>query len=291
MNKSSFILAIFIFTSSLLFSQIAINEDGSAPDASAALDIYYTNKGLLPPRMTSDQRTAIPSPATGLLVFQTDVPSGYYYYNGTTWTILGSGDGYSGNVIDIDGNIYATVKIGNQEWMAENLRVTHYRNGDAIPNVTVNGEWILLTNGAYCWYDNNESDYAKYGILYNWHAVNDIRSLCPVGCHVPSVEEWITLTTYLGGENVAGGKMKVRILWDSPNTGAINTSGFSGLPGGYRYGHGTFDGANDYSFWWTSTEIDDLYAEERNLCYDSPEVGLTGYGKDFGFSVRCIRDE
>ena len=178
MERFSLFILMFLINSSLLFSQIAINTDGSAPDASAGLDLFFTNKGFLPPRMTSAQRMAITSPAEGLLLFQTDVPSGYYYYTGTNWVgIEGAGAGAisSSSCIDYDSNAYPTFQIGMQEWMAENLRVTHYRNGDAIPNVTDNGAWAALTTSAYCWYDNDQTIYAKYGALYNWYSVDDSR--------------------------------------------------------------------------------------------------------------------
>jgi hypothetical protein len=154
--KTKSLFFIFCVASTLFFNeaigQVGINTDGSAPDASAGLDVYYTNNGFLLPRMTASQRTGISPAANGLLVYQTDETAGFYYYNETAWIFLGSGDGYSGNVIDTDGNVYPTVRIGNQEWMAENLRVTHYRNGDFIPNVTDNTAWSGLTAGeaAFC---------------------------------------------------------------------------------------------------------------------------------------------
>jgi uncharacterized protein (TIGR02145 family) len=225
------------------------------------------------------------------LVYQTDVPAGLYYYNGTAWTFLGSGDGYSGNVIDIDGNAYPTVKIGNQEWMAENLRVTHYRNGDIIPKITDGPTWSGLSTGARCYYNNDSiSNNSVYGALYNWYAVNDSRNLCPIGWHVPSDNAWTTLITYLGGGSVAGGQMKRAILWNSPNTGATNTSGFSGLPGGERFSNGDFNYIGIYGLWWTATEYFTDLAYYRNLDYSSTGViRYTDY-KTYGYSVRCVRD-
>ncbi|HNS47172.1 MAG TPA: fibrobacter succinogenes major paralogous domain-containing protein [Bacteroidales bacterium] len=267
----------------------------TSPHPSAKLEVNSTDKGFLPPRMTKNQRTAIASPAAGLLVFQTDVSSGYYYYTGTNWVGLeGSGAGAtsSSSCIDYDGNAYPTFTIGTQVWMAENLRVTHYRNGDAIPNVTGDGAWAALTTGAYCWYDNDQSTNAKYGALYNWYAVDDTRGLCPAGWHEPTDAEWTAFTTYLGGESVAGGKMKsVSALWNSPNTDATNSSRFSGLPGGGRSSSGYFDVIGFYGHWWTSSEIDIYYAWVRTLFYYGPEVYRLNYDKVLGFSVRCLRDE
>jgi uncharacterized protein (TIGR02145 family) len=137
-------------------------------------------------------------------------------------------------VTDIDGNIYHTVTIGTQVWMVENLKTTKYRNGDPIPNVTGNA-WAALTTGAYCWYNNDAATYkATYGALYNWYAVADSRNIAPTGWHVPTDAEWTTLTTFLGGESVAGGKLKETGTnhWTSPNTGATNETGFTALPGG-----------------------------------------------------------
>ena len=287
MKNLLFFFVVFL-NSNLLFSQVSINNNGDPPNGSAMLDVSSTTKGFLPPRMTQTQRTAISSPSEGLLVFQTDATSGYYFFTGTGWILLG-GEGGGGHMIDIDGNAYPTVRIGGQEMMAENLRVTHYRNGDAIPNVIGNSTWATMTTGAYCWYNNDPPAFAKYGVLYNWFAVNDSRYLCPFGWHVPLDAEWTTLTTYLGGISIAGGKMKTAILWNSPNTDATNSSAFSGLPGGYRLIDGTFGDVGNYGSWWTSTEVGG-YAWDRFLDYSSPAVGVSYYGQEGGFSVRCFRD-
>ncbi|MCP4833080.1 MAG: hypothetical protein GY886_12790, partial [Gammaproteobacteria bacterium] len=159
--------------------------------------------------MTQAQRDGISSPAAGLFIFQTDGTPGYYYYTGADWisvTSAGPGGISASSCIDYDGNAYPTTTIGEQVWMAENLRVTHYRNGDAIPHVTTTG-WGYST-GAYCWYDNDQATNEKYGALYNWYTVDDSRGLCPEGWHVPTDDQWTALTTYLGGTSVAGGKMK-----------------------------------------------------------------------------------
>jgi uncharacterized protein (TIGR02145 family) len=133
--------------------------------------------------------------------------------------------------------IYASIKIGSQVVMKKNLNVSHYRNGDRIPQVKGPDKWAALTTGAWCWYNNDSANGAVYGKLYNWYAVNDPRGLAPEGWHIPSDAEWTTLTTFLGGEGVAGGKMKERGIthWIYPNTDATNSSGFTGLPGGVRY--------------------------------------------------------
>ena len=292
------IFRFFIFPGFILmlpclstFSQVGISTDGTSPDISAMLDLKSTNKGFLVPRMTAMQRNGITPVATGLLVYQTDAPAGFYYYNGTKWIFLGIGEGGGGHVIDVAGNIYPTVKIVNQEWMAENLRVTHYRNGDPIPNITDGATWNDLINGAYCWYNNDPSiNKIMYGALYNWYAVNDSRNLCPSGWHVSSDDELTTLTNYLGGENLAGGLMKPIILWNSPNIGAKNTSGFSAPPGGARGDNGIFYYFGGKGYWWTATEGGPNDAWARHL--DSGDSGIvrTTFSKSDGFSVRCVKD-
>jgi len=194
-------------------------------------------------------------------------------------------------ITDIDGNIYKTVKIGTQIWMKENLKVTHYRNGNAIPKVTDNTAWIDLSTGAYCNYGNDVNNVTTYGRLYNWYAVNDTRNIAPTGWHVPSDAEWQTLVDYLGGENVAGGKMKETgtTHWQTPNTGATNESEFSALPGGARYG-GTYDNIGNFEGWWSATEYGGFYAWDRRLNYSSSGVSRYLTSKRYGFSVRCVGD-
>ena len=294
MKKSSLFTMMLLLNSSMLFAQVAINTTGTNPDPTAMLDISSTTKGLLIPRMTQAQRTAINAPAAGLLVYQTDNTAGYYYYNGANWVSVesaGTGSNSTSTCIDYDGNAYPTFQIGTQVWMAENLRVTHYRNGDVIPNVTDNSAWAALTTGAYCWYNNGQGTNAKFGALYNWYAVDDSRGLCPVGWHEPTDAEWTTLTTYLGGLTVAGGKMKsVSALWNSPNADATNNSGFSGLPGGYRYNNGYFYDIGDVGFWWSSTEYGSEIAWSRQLSHATPNVYPMELSKLSGLSVRCLRD-
>jgi len=197
----------------------------------------------------------------------------------------------TGTVTDYDSNVYKTVKIGDQWWMAENLKVTHYRNGDPIPNVTDATEWNALTTGAYCNYDNNSSNAEIYGRLYNWYAVTD-SNIAPEGWHVPSDAEWETLVNYLGGGSVAGGKLKETgtTHWNSPNEGATNESGFAALPGGYRYVNGYFYYLGDFAHVWSSTEYGSYSAWARKLYYGGAHVNRYDYYKQDGFSVRLVRD-
>jgi len=204
----------------------------------------------------------------------------------------------TGTVTDIDGNVYQTIIIGDQEWMTENLKVTHYRNGDQIPNVTNNSTWAGLSTGAYCVYDNMPANADTYGNLYNWYAVDDARNIAPEGWHVPTDEEWQILAEFLGGSSVAVGKMKSTGtieggdgLWYEPNTGATNESGFTALPGGYRLNfNGSFYTMSTHGYLWFSTEYNSVSAWHRFLSYDSTNVYLSHYYKRSGFSVRCVRD-
>ncbi|MFN8275757.1 MAG: fibrobacter succinogenes major paralogous domain-containing protein [Flavobacteriaceae bacterium] len=194
-------------------------------------------------------------------------------------------------VTDIDGNHYNLVTIGNQIWTQSNLNVSRYRNGDPIPQATLS-EWSTLTSGAWCYYANNTINGPVYGKLYNWYAVNDPRGLAPVGYHIPSDAEWTTLTTFLGGEAVAGGKMKARTGWIAPNTSATNSSGFTGRPAGYL----DYDGAlafnlfGYYTYYWSSSEFNNSIAWTRSLNYNFGVAYRFNNDKKNGFSVRCLKD-
>jgi uncharacterized protein (TIGR02145 family) len=193
---------------------------------------------------------------------------------------------------DIDGNNYKTVKIGTQEWMAENLKTTKYNDGTAIPLVTVVASWQLLTTPGYCWYNNDSVvNKATYGALYNWYTVNTSKQLCPTGWHVPTDAEWTILTTFLISESVAGGKLKETgtTHWLSPNTGATNESGFTALPGGYRTNIGAFNLIGNYGYWWSTTQYNADNAWFRNTYYNLNSVARTYLGKGYGFSVRCVK--
>lgn len=204
---------------------------------------------------------------------------------------------------DIDGNNYATVQIGTgktviQTWMAENLKVTHYSDGSPIPYITDPATWYSLTTGAYTWYTNDTSYKVPYGALYNWYAVDDSRNPCPAGWHVPTDVEFTILVDFLGGDSIAGGKLKSvgnlaegTGLWTYPNTGATNESGFSALPAGLRFSYGQFAGINDITHYWTATEYDTDYAYNRYLYHNGIDVyRLHSMIKKFGLSVRCMKD-
>ena len=195
-------------------------------------------------------------------------------------------------ILDIEGNQYKVVKIGTQTWMAENLKTTKYNDGTPITNVTDNASWAALTTGAYCDYYNTPGNSDTYGRLYNWFAVNTGK-LAPFGWHVPTDAEWTTLTDYLGGLTVAGGKLKETGTshWVTPNTGATNSTGFTALPSGDRYYLGGMFGDVGYrGYYWSSTAYNDTYAWNRGLFYDYATVGHLSNRKQNGFSVWCVRD-
>jgi len=225
------------------------------------------------------------------------------------------GQEITNTVIDIDGNVYHTVKIGTQIWMVENLKTTKYNDGSAIPLVTDNKVWAALTTPGYCWYNNDSTNFiSNYGALYNWYTVNTGK-LCPKGWHVPTDVEWTILANYLGGETYnnnnteskTGGKLKESgtIHWSSPNEGATNETGFNGLPGGSRsYYKGDFteigimgnywsvtEGIGmENEVWWTSESGELIPAWSRTLsCFVSIINRNFGH-KRSGYSVRCIKD-
>jgi len=184
------------------------------------------------------------------------------------------------------------VTIGSQVWTRCNLGITTYRNGDVIPQVTDPTAWASLTTGAWCYYNNDPLTEPLYGKLYNWYAVNDPRGLSPVGYHIPTDGEVATLSTYLGGDSVAGGKMKEIGLsyWIAPNTAATNESGFTALPAGYRVNGGNFSNIGKVTRWWTSTEVDTLDAGSYDLDNTNPNLFRGSYGKNWGHSVRLVKD-
>ncbi|MFZ4414511.1 MAG: FISUMP domain-containing protein, partial [Bacteroidales bacterium] len=192
---------------------------------------------------------------------------------------------------DLDNNFYTTVLIGTQIWMAENLKTTHYSNGDTIPNVTGNAAWLGIETGKYCNYNNTPAISTTYGRLYNWYAVNT-GNLCPTGWHEPTNAEWTTLTTYLGGESLAGGKLKEAgfVHWNNPNTSATNETGFTALPGGFRSSNGAFNYLGDYGYWWSYTEYFSTTAWYRYMLSNNSNAYSLNDNKSGGFSVRCIKD-
>jgi uncharacterized protein (TIGR02145 family) len=209
----------------------------------------------------------------------------------------------SETVTDLDGNVYNTIKIGSQVWLQENLSVTHYRNGDPVPFIIDNNQWLAADSGAYSNYNNDAALVSFYGRLYNWYAVNDSRLLSPVGWHIPTDNEWKILELYLGmttnqADSVfyrgttEGGKLKESgtVHWTAPNTGATNSTGFNGLPGGYR--SNTFLDKSTNGYWWTSSKASFDQAIFRSISYDKSGIVRSTYhmNETLGLSIRCVKD-
>jgi uncharacterized protein (TIGR02145 family) len=211
--------------------------------------------------------------------------------------MFASGDG----VTDVQGNFYPTVIIGNQEWLAENLKTANYQNGDPILEMVTNAEWSSANQGGWCYYGNLPTNEDLYGKLYNWHAVVDSRNVCPAGFHVPDDNDWNEVKSFLipivGSVELVGNALKTtgtlqqgNGLWNEPNTGANNLTQFSGLPGGTRFGSGGFYQMGNKGFWWSATTLGNNSARMISMSSDSSSVHHTTAPEENGFSVRCMRD-
>ena len=269
------LISAFLLNIHLAVSQIGISSSVNfTPNSKAILDISSTDKGLLIPRMTSTQRHIIDSTPLGLTVFDTDTKS-FWYFDGAIWKELATNT-----------EVQAFTTICQQKWMLKNLDVNTYRNGDTIPQVTDPTAWANLTTGAWCYYENNSANGLTYGKLYNWYAVNDPRGLAPAGWHIPTDFEWTTLSNCLGGNEVAGGKLKeIGIAhWLSPNNNATNASGFTALSTGYRNTDGTFNNLGIDTYFWNSTGNYRYILYANGILYENPGIN------QLGFSVRCVKD-
>lgn len=271
MKRTILLSVILIVSTPLLYSQEKMEVDGAI--------------------IIKDSEDA--TPAAGTIRFNPST-NDFEGWNGQQWMSLTRLREPGGGVTDIDGNSYTTVKLGTQEWMVENLKTTKYNDGANIPNVTIDSEWEGLNateTGAWCYYSNNSSMNDPYGKLYNWYAVNT-NKLCPTGWIVPNDADWMTLIDYLGGSGIAGGKMKEEgtAHWNSPNTGATNESGFTGVPGGFRDATGPFFDIDIRLYLWSSTETSSTQAMIRFLSHNNDDADLSTSVKRQGFSVRCIRD-
>jgi uncharacterized protein (TIGR02145 family) len=195
-------------------------------------------------------------------------------------------------VTDIEGNIYKTVRIGDQVWMSENLKTSTFSDGTEIPDVTDAIAWNELTTQGLCWYNNEEvSNRDTYGALYNYYSVISGK-LCPEGWHIPSRDDWQQLRNVLGDTLTGGGKLKEvgTLHWKTPNTGADNSTGFSALPSGIRYFDGTFNSVSYFTSFWSSTEYNDNKGWYLSLYFSDAIAGMNKSSKKNGFSVRCIMD-
>lgn len=202
-----------------------------------------------------------------------------------------NGNKIYGTLIDHQGNIYRTIQIGGQNWMAENLKVSIYRNGETIPNLN-SVQWSSATSGAWVYYQNNADFECPYGKLYNWFAAADPRNVCPIGWHVPTQSDWLQLEANLGGELLSGGKMKSTGFdhWASPNESASNESGFSVLPSGVVSSSATSLFLNESAYFWSSTPINVAVASGYFLSYYAGQSYQIESPRNEGYAIRCIQD-
>lgn len=293
MKKNISILIGLILITSTCFSQVAVNMDGSLPDSTAALHVDSDSLGFLPPRMTTAQRDAIVDPADGLMIYNYDNHR-IEYYDSQNWRQMfqqTSTDVVCGNDFydTRDNRIYGTVWIGGQCWMRQNLNY----------GGMIDGSTAMTQNGfveKYC-YDDTIINCTLYGGLYQWdelmaYGTNGTQGICPDGWHVPSSTEFDDLASYLGGWTVAGGKMKQAgtVVWQPPNTGATNESGFTGLPGGYRSSVTSNFVTSGYEcYFWSSTENSNNSWSYR-LYYLNDDFQSDLDDHLYGFSARCIKD-
>jgi len=282
---------------------IKMNIDPYGSNISEAGVCYSTNHNPT----TSDSKVVATSQSGPMDISLTSLEANTRYYV-RAYSITSTGTLYSPEyaiwtyaVMDQDGNGYHTVVIASQTWMVENWKCTHYDNGDLIPNVTDDSNWIHTTTGAMCWYNNDRAKYdSVYGAMYNWYAVNDPRGLAPKGWHVPNYNDWEALTKSIGGWEVAGGNIKEKGIkhWKSPNTGATNSSGFTALPGGDRAGNlgnkkGRFIDLTTDAVFWTSDRApfeNSAWATYTSYNISTLYPGVVAFGATGGFSVRLIKD-
>ncbi len=266
---------------------VTLDSNGGTVNPSSKTVTYGTAYGTLPtPVKEGSTFTGWRLNAT-IITETTNVATASDHTLVAQWTL------FEPTISDVDGNVYKTVYIGTQQWMAENLKVSKYNDGTDIPTYII---YTTQWQGAWSYYMNDEANNAKYGKLYSWYAVssttNRNKNVCPTGWHVPTDVEWKVLTDYLGGESVAGGKMKEvgTTNWTYPNNGATNTSLFSALPGGNRHNNGDYNFIGSYGCWWSSTEASSNLASYLHLSASFGSAFSYYSNKLGGLSVRCLKD-
>jgi uncharacterized protein (TIGR02145 family) len=205
---------------------------------------------------------------------------------------------YRNQISDFDGNIYSTIEINGLNWTTENLKVTHFNNGDIIPSGYSNIDWASLVSGAYCYY--NDIAMGEYGLLYNWYTVSDLRGICPANWHVASKEDWENLIMFIDPTAemtalpyesfIAGGKLKSKEYWNFPNVGASNEAGLSALPGGYRHRTGNYNHIGNIGHYWAIDSYNQATAFFVDMYTGNSKIKLGTIGKKYGFSIRCVKD-
>lgn len=282
-------------TDKIIFSGGTVTFDGGSPVSGRGICWGTKPNPTLADTFTSD------GIGTGSFISSVSkiAPDSAYYLRAYATNSVGTAYGASRLfsikgliVIDKDGNFYHSVPIGSQVWLIENLKTTRYSDNTEIPLVEDNTPWSNLQSHGYCWYNNDSTvNKASYGALYNWYAVSTGK-LCPTGYHVPTDADWTTLTTHLGGEIGAGGMLKESTLdyWKTPNTGATNETLFTALPGGNRTEAGESLTLGSYGYWWSSTSVNQTVAYNRYMYYGSKAVTRSFVSKQYGLSVRCIKN-
>lgn len=298
-----FLASLMIYLPVVSSQTVIITDDPEYEEgvSSALLDLNSQQAGFLMPRMTESQREAIVAPATGLLLFQTDGQAGFYYNAGCQnephWIVLGSNDGAanttaSGSWIwDIDGNRYPTVQIGSDVWMAENLRVTKFRDGEPVFSMQSASEWTGTDLAAYSIYDNIDAHSGTFGLLYNGYAVHHPSGICPEGWMVPEESHWQSLADHLGGNEIAGQALKAARYWDVITSNFSNASGFSALPSGYRSsGDGYFVSLRTIGGWWSLSADGLSTASVYMLQADSNSLTNLLVSANRGYAIRCVKE-
>ncbi len=301
------------------FMPTALDDDGSCIYDGNIYGCMYSSALNFSPQVTRDNGTCLfsadfdPCPADlngdglinasdlgiflgafGTFCSESVIPSDLFPYDCDAENVF-LDNGGNAAISDVDGNLYRTVIIAGREWMAENLRVTHFANGDPIPQVSGNEAWAELSiteEPGWCHYNNDDSMECPYGSLYNWYTINDCRNVCPSGWHIPTESEMSFMENYIGGPELAGGKLKAAndFYWLAPNTEGLNSTGFSGLPAGYRDPSGTFNEQTFSGHWWSATSADDDNAHQRHATHQSGSLFSVPSDKNSGFSIRCVRD-
>ena len=294
--KNIILIALLFVNISFSVAQVAINENGAAPDSNSILDINSSNKGVLIPRIdldTSSINANIGTNEIGMMVFNINPNfkngKGFYYWSGNDWLTLDQNT----SIADYDGNNYSSVKMGNKIWMTENLKTTHYSDGTAANHLA---------------YDFNDSLSNIYGYLYKWQDAmhNDsssnsnpsgVQGICPTGWHLPSEAELEDLINYVGGDSLGGGALKEFGIyhWDFPNKKASNLSKFNALPGGsaiFSQSQGQFNFMNlgEYALFWSCSENDSTHSYCIALYYDYEGIWNVVNTNELYFSIRCVKD-
>lgn len=270
--------------------------------ANPTVSNFHTTDAVTDAKFSSTITTFSPNTTYYARAYATNA-EGTKYGGQIIFTTLASQFIIGTGVVDIDGNSYNTIKINGVEWMKKNLNVTKYKNGDLIPEVTDPAIWNTITTGAWCYYENDTANGPVYGKLYNWYAVNDPRGLAPAGWHIPTDVEWTSLTTFLGGENGAGQKLKEvgTTNWaTSEDVYGTDQAGFSALPSGHGYLNYTYVPASTptlaelfkdktkVAYWWSAT-ANGTVVWSRNVTFNSNSVTRSAVTKRSGLAVRCVK--